>query len=235
ELAHEGENLSFTAAPVRHGDKLYTFPGWRLSPMETVARAAVVVVDTTTDEATIVEDTRSGYVRDGVMGSDGKLYVATEAFGSAAYHLNDENPVPRLLRFDPEKEEFDPDFSVDLGSLFGGAAAGSLIVGPGNQAFLRVLDEEAAPEAPANARVLASAPAWGWVTLTVGDTPSASLIEGAPLSGGSTVPFTLGTRVFTLVFVNNESTSLVELTKDGPSSEEPLSVPGLVFSAVKLR
>lgn len=235
DLAHDGENLSFTAAPVLHGDKLYTFPGWRLSPMETVARAAVVVIDTNTDEATIVEDTRSGYVRDGVLGSDGKLYVATEAFGSAAYHLNTDNPVPRLLRFDPETETFDADFSVDLSSLFDGATAGSLVVGPGNQAFLRVLDAEAAPDAPANARVLASASAWGWATLTLGDDPSAILLEDAELSSGSTVPFTLGTRVFAPVFIGNESTSFVELTKDGPASGEALSIPGLVFSAVKLR
>ncbi len=233
-LAHDGEVLSFTAAPVWKGDKLYTFAAWRAG-LVVSERAAVVVVDTATDTATIVEDTRCGYVRDGVLASDGNLYMATEAFGSAAYHLNGDNPTPCMLRFDTSDDSFDETFNVELSSLFEGDTAGTLVVGPDNQAFLRVLDASAVPEGVDNPRVLASAAVWGWAKLTLGDTPSVTTLTSAALGSGSVLPFQLGDRMFAPLFVDGESTEFLELTKNGPSTDEAITVPGLVFSAVKLK
>jgi hypothetical protein len=233
-LAHEGEVLSFTAAPVWKGDKLYTFAAWRAG-LVVSERVAVVVVDTATDTATIVEDTSCGYVRDGVLASDGKLYLATEAFGSAAHHLNGDNPAPCLLRFDTSDDSFDDTFNVELSSLFGGDTAGTLVVGPDNQAFLRVLDASAVPEGTDNPRVLASAAAWGWAKLTPGDTPMVTKLTSVAPGSGSVLPFKLGQRMFAPLFVDGESTEFLELTEAGPSTDEAITVPGLVFSAVKLK
>jgi hypothetical protein len=233
-LAHAEETLSFTAAPIWKGDKLYTFAAWRKG-LAITPRLAVVVLDTSKDTATIVEDTRCGYVRDGVLKDDGQLYVATEAFGSAAHYLNLTNPAPCLLRFDTEKNEFDATFKVELSSLFSGSSAGSLVVGPGNQAFLRVLDESAIPDGVTNPRVLASAAAWGWAKLTAGDEPEVEVLADAQLGGGSVLPFVLGDRTFAPLFVAGEETQFLELTADGPSTDEAITIPGLVFSAVKLK
>jgi len=232
-LAHEGETLSFTAAPVWKGNKLYTFAAWRKG-LAITPRLAVIVLDTSKDSAKIVEDTRCGYVRDGVLTGD-QLYVATEAFGSAAQYLNAANPVPCLLRFDIKTETFDATFKVELSSLFNGASAGSLVVGPGNQAFLRVLDAKAIPEGVTNPRVLASAPVWGWAKFTPGDSPEVELLKDAALGGGSVLPFVLGDRTFAPLFVAGEETRFMDLTADGPSTDDAITIPGLVFSAVKLR
>jgi hypothetical protein len=233
-LARAEETLSFTAAPIWKGDKLYTFAAWRKG-LAITPQLAVVVLDTRKDTATIVEDTRCGYVRDGVLEDDGQLYVATEAFGSAAEYLNVANPKPCLLRFDTTKNEFDATFKVELASLFDGQSAGTLVVGPGNQAFLRVLDESAIPADVTNPRVLASAAAWGWAKLTPGDEPKVEVLEDAQLGGGSVLPFALGDRLFAPLFVAGAETRFIELTADGPSTDDVITIPGLVFSAVKLK
>jgi hypothetical protein len=232
-LAHEGEVLSFTAAPVRKGSKLYTFAAWRRD-LEIVPRLAVVIVDTEQDTARIVEDTRCGYVRDGVLHDDGYLYLATEAFGSAARYLNTDNPDPCLLRLETDSDSLDRGFQISLAALSGSAAAGSLVVGPGNEAFLRILDETAIPEDVTNPRALASLPVWSWAKLSLGDEPSLEPLD-ADLAGGSVLPVHLGARAFAPVFVAGEETHFVELTKDGPADTPAVVIPGLMFSAVKLR
>jgi hypothetical protein len=232
-FAVENQVLSFTADPIRMGDKLYSFAAWR-EGLAITPRLAVVVVDTTTDQVTIVEDDRCGYVRDGVL-QDGMLYLATEAFGSAAHYLDNANPVPCLLRLDTADDTIDPAFQVELSTLFDGAAAGSLVVGPSNRAFLRVLDASAVPDGVSNPRVLASVPAWQWYKLTPGDEPEVEKIDGAELAGGSVLPFQLGGRRFAPLFIDGEKTRFLELTEDGPSDSEAITIPGLVFSAVKLK
>ena len=234
-LAEAKLTMSFTAAPIWRGEKLYTFVAWRQG-VSIIPRAAVVVIDSKTDAATIVEDTRCGYVRDGVLADDGKIYVATEAFGSAAQFLDIRNPKPCLLRFDLESETFDAEFKVDLSSLFDGRAAGTLLVGPNNQAFLRVLDESAAsPAALVGPRQLASSSAWGWAKFIPGEQPTVEELPTAGLGGGSIVTYGLGGRVFGPRFVEANYTEFAELTADGPAKGAALRIPGLVFSAVKLR
>jgi hypothetical protein len=232
-LAHEGETLSFTAAPVWNAGKLYTFVAWR-KELEVVPRLAVVVVDSRQDTAEIVVDTRCGYVRDGVLGADGYLYVATEAFGSAASYLNQENPEPCLLRFEIESGAFDRNFQWSLSELAGSATAGSLVAGPDGRAFVRVLEESAIAGEVTNPRALASLPVWSWAELTLGSEPELVPLD-ANLGGGSVLPFRLGERVFTPLFIDGEETLLLELVADGPSDETAISIPGLVFSVAKLR
>jgi hypothetical protein len=232
-LAVENQVLSFTAAPVRDGDKLYSFVAWR-EGLAITQRVAVVIVDTKTEQVKIVESDGCGYVRDGVL-SQGMLYMATEAFGSAAHYLDATNPKPCLLRLDTSDDTLDASFNVELASLSDGKSAGSLVVGPDNQAFLRVLDPSAIPEDVTNPRVLAGVAAWDWYKLTPGDEPTVSKVQGASLAGGSVLPFKLGARSFAPLFIAGEETEFLELTKDGPSEAQAITIPGLVFSAVKLR
>ncbi|WP_437971859.1 hypothetical protein WMF04_22315 [Sorangium sp. So ce260] len=226
--------LTFTAAPLRMGDAVISFAGWRNGP-EVPSQAGIVVVDTATDEATVVTDDRCGYVRDGAEGPDGKIYMATEAYGAAVHRLNPDNAAaPCMLRFDLESGKFDPDFHVELGSLFDGDAAGSLIVGTGGEAYLRVLDESAVEiKEDTHPRVLASAAAWRWASVTLGDAPAATLLDAEPTSG-SVVSVSLGGKSFVLQFLGQDSTTFRELGANGPG-EVSLSAPGVVFSAAKLR
>ncbi|WP_437878758.1 hypothetical protein [Sorangium sp. So ce513] len=234
-LVIQDAGLSYSSSPpLRLGDDVITFAGWRLGS-EVPSQAAVVIVDSTTDQATVVTDDRCGYVRDGVVGPDGLIYMATEAYGAAVHRLNPDNAAaPCMLRFDPETRQFDPDFHVELNTLFDGDTAGSIFGGPGGKAFLRVLDESAYEiAADTHPRVLASAPAWRWASVTLGDEPKAEVLDGEP-SGGSVLTVALGDRTFLLEFDGQESTTLRELGDEGPGAAG-VTAPGLAFSAVKLR
>lgn len=235
KLVIQGTILTFSASPVWVNDEqLVNFAGWR-EGAKVPSLAGVVSIDTSTDEATVVTDERCGYVRDGVLADDGYIYVATEAYGASVHRLNDANAAPScLLRFDPSTNEFDADFHIELSDLFDGATAGSLVVGSNHQAFLKVLDEETAGiDEDTHPRVLASAATWRWATLVPGDEPQVELLR-VPADNGSVVVLELGDRRFMALSVGRESTNLVELTDSGPGAAST-SIPGIVFSAVKLR
>jgi len=234
ELVMPDTTLTFTAAPLRRGDEVITFAGLRAGP-EVPSVAAVVVVDSKTDKATIVKDTRCGYVRDGVEADDGKIYMATEAYGASVHRLNPENAAaPCMLRFDPATNQFDPAFHVELNTLFDGKAAGSLLRGPKGEPYLRVLDETAFEIMPdTHPRVLASAPAWKWASVTLGDKPAATVLD-AETNNGSVIPLSLGDRRFVALYQGQDSTKFFEIAASGPTTST-LSSPGLVFSALKLR
>src|SRR5690606_8954674 len=134
--------------PLKNDDEIFVFPGWRSNDNTKILdRATVVVVDTDSDEVTIVDhpDAPCGYVRDGVLADDGYVYLATEAYGATVYQLSDENASPPcLLRFDPDAKAFDEDFYVDLSTLDGvpdGQVAGSLLVDAEHQPYLLVMDD----------------------------------------------------------------------------------------------
>lgn len=237
----EGVTITSSAAPIRNGDQVITFVGLRQSVVPT-APAVVVVLDTEEDSARVVTDDRCGYVRDGVLASDGWVYLATEAYASAYQRINaaDEIAEPCLLRFDPEDMEFDSEFHVELSSVFDGNVAGSMSVANNGSVFLKVLDEALAPITPeSNARVVASAPAWRWASLDVGDAPTGSLMNLPPTSG-SVTPFTLGGRRVVSTNrqaeVNGATITVSDLSAmDTAPSEVMGSVDGLVFSITKLR
>ncbi|KYF79357.1 hypothetical protein BE17_06560 [Sorangium cellulosum] len=234
DLVIPDATLTFTAAPLRVGDAVISFAGWRNGP-EVPSQAGIVVVDTATDKATVVTDDRCGYVRDGAEGPDGKIYMATEAYGAAVHRLNAESAAaPCMLRFDLEAGAFDPDFHVELGSLFDGGAAGSLIRGSGGEAYLRVLDEDAFEiKEDTHPRVLASAAAWRWASVTLGDAPAATVLDDEPTSG-SVVNVWLGGKSLVLQFQGQDTTTFRELGGNGPG-DVSLTAPGVVFSAAKLR
>ncbi len=233
-LVIEGAQLTFSASPVVVGDSVVTFAGWRAGPAVPNV-AGIVAVDTRTDDITVATDERCGYVRDGAVGSDGLVYVATEAYGAAVHRLNGESTnAPCLLRFDPESGEFDRDFHVELPTLFGGASAGSLIRGSRGAVFLRVLDESLFPiTADTSPRLLASAGAWRWASLTLGDQPSVESADMDP-SGGSIIVFDFDGAAYGALFRGRESTTFVAIGPSGLSSAGP-TVDGLVFGAAKLR
>lgn len=227
--------LTFSASPLLlEDDTLVTFAGWRAGPA-VPSQAGVVFVDTATDEATVVLDDRCGYVRDGALGSDGLLYIATEAYGASVHLLNEDNAAPAcLLRIDPETRQFDADFLVELSSLVDGGTAGSLTRGPAGSVFLRVLDETAfAVMDDTSPRLLASVAAWGWASLELGDTPSVTMLN-TPVGGGSVLLLPLGDEPTAALYSGRAATALASLGDNG-LQDATLNTPGLVFSGVRLR
>lgn len=233
ELLFDGELLTFGAVPVRHGDDVLMFPGWRTTDNAKVpARAAVVTVDTKTDDVSVIFDDRCGYVRDGFLADDGYVYMATEAFASAAYYYDDKAAnAPCLIRFDPESGEFDQDFFIDI-SKWGVDSAGTLLVGADNQPYLLGLDADGYT-GMVHPRFLASAAQWHFLRLSLGDEPSVEPLDLAP-TPGSILPAYLGDEVLFPLFSGRDATTLTLWSADGPKDGAE-TITGLAFSTVKLK
>ncbi|WP_225411397.1 MxcI protein [Stigmatella hybrida] len=236
--------LSFSSQPLETANKVIMPLGWRPSTGTTLTRqAGVLVVDPATDSLKFVkknfkETENCGYVRDGVVGADGKIYLSTEAYGAASYRVHKDDPAmlkPCLLRFDPQTDSFDDTFFVDLTTLTNGAAAGSVLQGPGGKTYLRVFDD-ASYGSPVTKdsipRVLASAPAWKWWNIQL-DTLTATPVASLPAAMGSTFLFPAGNRVLFTNFTSNSQTELRELTDE--SGKVATITPGRTFSFLQVR
>lgn len=236
-LAEAGAVATFATHPVRTGNLVLVPVGWRTTAgTGVIKKAGVVVVDSTTDSVKLVTDDSCGYVRDGVLAPDGKVYLATEAFGAAVHRVAPgNNPAPCLLKFDPQTQSFDTDFYKDLNSLTNGSATGSLLAGPPGTAYVRVLDEGVYTVAPdASPRAVASAQAWTWWQLRF-DTLTATKVGTLPASTGSSFLYSVAdNRVLFTEFTNSSSqTNLRDLSSQ--SGAVAMSTQGLVFSFLQLR
>jgi hypothetical protein len=227
--------LTFTSTlAVRDGSRILIPAGWRSSNnQKVISEAAVVVLDTTTDTVNIVRDTRCGYVRDAVKAADGKVYLATEAWGSSVFRLNpDFAPKPCLLRLKADLSGFDEAYYKELNS-FANAPTGSLMQSKDGKVYTRVLDEAKAGIGPmTSARALASLPVWKWAEVTLGDAPTVTLVADAPYSTGSLIVFDTRDRRF-LAEIKEQGTDLLDLTIG--IGAVAISTTGYTFAAVQLQ
>ncbi|WP_338866166.1 hypothetical protein [Myxococcus stipitatus] len=237
-LTIAGAVSTFASLPVRTANKILIPVGWRpSSSVGITSKAGVIVVNPENDAITLVTDDRCGYVRDGVVGPDGQVYLATEAYGAAVFRTAGiaAAPEPCLLRFDAQTQAFDKTFLRALGSLTNGKATGSLLPGPSGTAYLRVLDDtHPSLREGMHPRAMASAPAWKFWQLNL-STFAATEVSTLPASTGSTFLFDAADdRVLFTEFTNNSSvTNVRELTDK--SGKLVFTTQGLVFSFLQLR
>ncbi|MDC0707458.1 MxcI protein [Stigmatella sp. ncwal1] len=236
--------MSFSSQPLEVANQVIIPLGWRPSTGTTLTKqAGVLVVNPANDslkfvKKTFKENEGCGYVRDGVVGADGKIYLSTEAYGAASYRVHRDDPTmlkPCLLRFDPQTGAFDDNFFVDLTTLTNGVAAGSVLQGPGGKTYLRVFDD-AAYGSPVTKdsvpRVLASAVAWKWWNIKL-DTLTATPVDTLPAAMGSTFLFPANDRLLFTNFTSNSQTELRELTDE--SGKVATVTPGRTFSFLQVR
>ena len=237
ELTIAGSSTTFASNPIRVGTKVLMPVGWRAGAAVT-KQAGIIVVDTANDSAVLVKDDRCGYVRDGIVGTDNKVYLATEAYGAAEKRVSGTNssvPTPCMLKFDPATNTYDANYFKDLGTLTNGGATGSLLAGPNGTGYLRVLDETVYPVAvDTNARVLASAVAWKWWKIDPAAGTNATLVDTLPASTGSSFLYEMNGRTVFSEFTNNSGTTnyreLTDLTGNLVATHQ-----GLSFSFLQLR
>lgn len=239
DMAINGAILTFASNPLRVGNKVLMPLGWRPSAgIGITKQAGIIVVDTTNDSAVVVRDDRCGYVRDGIVGTDGQVYLATEAYGAAVKRVSGSNPdvpTPCLLKFDPATGKYDATFFKELGSLTNDGATGSLLAGPNGTGYLRVLDETVYAVAEGtHPRVIASAVAWKWWKLDPASGAKATLVDTLPASTGSSFLFQADDRTLFTEFTNGGSnTNFRELTD--LSGKLVATHEGLSFSFLQLR
>ncbi|RKH22153.1 MxcI protein [Corallococcus praedator] len=226
--------LAFSGAVVHVGSQLIMPVGWRpVSGVGITKKAGVVSIDTATDAATIATDDRCGYTHDAALGLDGKVYVATEAYGAAVYRVAPDAPEPCLLKFDPQTRAFDATFYRSLADLVGGGTAGALIPGAPGTAYVRVLDENIAPVTEGtHPRTMASGTGWQWWELKL-DTLTATRKTDFPSTSGSVFLFESENQtLYTEFGAGAASTTLHVLGENGKPT---LTTQGLSFSFVQLR
>ncbi|MCP3099473.1 hypothetical protein LZ198_11385 [Myxococcus sp. K15C18031901] len=238
-LTIEGAVNTFASMPVRVGTKIIVPIGWRPSAGTGITKqAGVVVIDTTNDSAVVVKDAgeRCGYVRDGVVGPDGQVYLATEAYGAAVFRTAPSTtPVPCLLRFNPSTSAFDADFHHDLADLTNGKATGSLLAGPSGTAYLRVLDETTYTVVDGtHPRTIASAQAWKFWQLDL-STIKATEVSSLPASTGSSFLYSVeDDKVLFSEFTNGSTQTNFRYLSD-KSGTVAFNTQGLAFSFLQLR
>jgi hypothetical protein len=234
--------LTFSSAlPARKDGKLAFAAGWRAGmppALSVVPRVALIVLDTNADTASIVEFAGvdafpCGYVRDVVEGPEGRIYLATEAWGSAQHKVAPTTaPKPCLLRTNTAWTEFDATFTKELNAI-GGGVTGSLTKSRDGKVYTRVLDEVAAGDISMTpARVLSSQAAWAWAELTLGDNPTATKVSGAALGGGSLVIFDLLDKRYASD-VQDTTSNLIDISNGIVGTTA--STAGLTFSIAQLR
>ena len=239
EMTIAGTVLTFASNPIRVGTKVLMPLGWRpASGIGITKKAGIIVLDTANDTAVLATDDRCGYVRDGVVGADGQVYLATEAYGAAVKRTaqSDVNvPTPCLLKFDPATAKYDAAFYKELGALTNGGATGSLLQGPAGSGYLRVLDETVYPvQAGTHPRVIASAVAWRWWKLDLANVTQATLVDTLPASTGSSFLFQADNRTLFTEFTNGgTNTNFRELSD--LSGKLVATHSGLSFSFLQLR
>ncbi|MDI1442556.1 hypothetical protein [Polyangium sp. 6x1] len=227
--------VAFSGAAIQLENQLLMPVGWRpVSGVGITPKAGVVSIDTATDVATIATDDRCGYTHDAAVGADGKVYIATEAYGAAVRRVVGEDaPAPCLLRFDPQTRAFDSSFYRTLEELVGGGTAGTLIPGPEGLAYVRVLDETIAPVLEGtHPRTIASGTGWQWWELSL-DTMTATHKASFPATSGSVFLFESQNRtLYTEFGAGAASTTLHVLEENGKPT---VTTEGLSFSFLQLR
>ncbi|MGC4067120.1 MAG: hypothetical protein QM784_21265 [Polyangiaceae bacterium] len=235
-LVLENQVMSFGPAPLRIDETIVVPVGWRGPQGTTVPkRTGVVVLDTKTDQVTLASDERCGYARDVARGADGFVYLATDAFASAVHRISETSaPKPCLLRFDLSQKRYDPNFYYALDTLVEGRTAGSLLSTTSGKTFLRVLDEDRVEiESDTVPRMLASANAWAYHQIELGETPHTTRVESDVRSGGSLLPFALSDKTFVPEF-SGQTTTVLRDVSSGPGGRG-LESSGLIFSIAELR
>ncbi|MDC3960474.1 MxcI protein [Polyangium jinanense] len=235
ELVTPDTVMAFSGAAIRLDDQILMPVGWRpVSGVGITPKAGVVSIDTATDVATIATDERCGYTHDAAVGPNGKVYLATEAYGAAVRRVVGEDaPAPCLLKFDPHTRTFDQGFYRTLEELVGGGTAGTLVPGPEGTAYVRVLDETVAPVLEGtHPRTIASGTGWQWWELKL-DTMTATRKDSFPATSGSVFLFESQNHTLYTEFGAGAASTTLRVLED--NGKPTVTTEGLSFSFLQLR
>lgn len=200
--------------------------------------AAVLVIDTRTDELVeTLTDERCGSTTH-ILEDDGDLYVTSSVLAATFHaHGTEGYPAPCMLRIPAGEQRFDPDFHIDLAGLTDGRDAGHLVRGEGRDAFILalhtdLLDEEIGPNTELWAPYEASA--WRWWRIELGSDAPGSVLEDVEPGSAAVQVLSAGGRDY-IALANIEEGSSILLTPDAAGELKPgLRMGGLPYGLIKL-
>ena len=197
----------------------------------------VAFIDKATDEVTITEDDRCGFMTNVVLTPSGDLYLGSDAWaGAQQFTLPDVNPAPCMLRIRAGERQFDPDFRVFFSDVAEEAISGSLIGGSGNVAYMLSYDRSVVDPSGLTDLELLAVESWRTYRVTLGDTVSPAVeVEELPVRSGSVFPITVGGEIYDAVTsAGFGETTLFRTTVDG-LPERALTADGFLVGIVRLR
>jgi hypothetical protein len=200
--------------------------------------STLVVLDVESDRLErVVRDERCGGLWDSVLDTRGDLYLATGVWDAAQNRtLGDAvSGKPCLLRVKAGQTEFDPDYFVEMSTLAVGQAAGALVAGVGDQAFIKVLDETGLGViGPASFEEVWAGAHWQWWRVQLGGAGAAEASDALPLSAAASGMLSVDGKAF----VRNTTADFAETTLLDMSGTEPraeLTLRGFPYGIVRVR
>lgn len=239
-LFEEGHTLALNFLD-RHGDDLLLSVRYWVNDEYAAKLTRVAIIDTTTDEVSIIEDTRCGNVAFHATDSQNNLYLASHAFQAAALAVGaagDPAAPACILRIRNGAKAFDPDYFVDMTELAGGPAA-VLMQGPGDTAYILVYAGD--PLTEENYFRAHRSDVWELHAITLGDAApqGTTKVEGLPLQSGYGSAFLAdigGEQVPYVISVDGAFEDGAYFDASNPSSfTRALDVPGFPGRAIRLR
>jgi len=236
----DGYMLEFGEAVLR-GQLLFVSAQYRTEEDLEAGQALTLVIDTDADALVdVVTDDRCGGTIEIAPASDGTLYFASDALSASLHALGrpEDYPAPCILRIAPGQQRFDPDFYVSIPDLVEGRAAGRLIVGEGDQAYVLALHEELLDE-PLGPETDLFAPwessAWQWWQITLGQSEPGVPAEGAPIGSAASRVLRAGGREF-IAHASFETGMATLLVPQADGSLQPgLELTGYPYGLLELR
>jgi hypothetical protein len=200
--------------------------------------STLISLDTKNDRVTrVVREERCGGLWDSVKDAKGDVYFATGVWDATQNRVlgSDVAAAPCLLRVKAGDSGFDPDYTVDPASI-GGYAAGGLVSGGGNAAYIKVLDETALPPIRAeDFNAVWSGAVWQWWRFELGSSRVATPVTSLPLSNGGGGELSVDGKTYVRnTDADFSRTTLLDMSADGDPIEQ-LSLRGYPYGIVRVR
>jgi hypothetical protein len=228
----------FEADPTFRGDELLVLVTHSTEDDVDAPYSSLITIDTVNDRVTnIVREERCGGLWESVKDSKGDIYFSTGTWDAAENRVFGTRiaTAPCIVRVKAGESEFDPDFFLDSASI-GGSAAGGMVTGGGDVAYIKVLDETVLPPIDEeDFDAVWGGENWQWWRLQLGSSSAAQPITSLPLSNGGGGELIVEGRSYVRnASADFSSTTLLDM---GASAEpaEGLTLRGYPYGIVRVR
>ena len=182
-----GWTTYFGYIPMRRGNQL-VFNAYYYDETFSMALkdTTVAMIDTETDAATVIEDTRCGGLSNSMIAPSGDIYFGSDPYWGALNRIGGDTASPTgcLLRIKAGANAFDDTFFINVKDVTGGQPGGGIVPGPAGSAYLRAFDETLYPvNATTAATDVLGAAAWVWWRFDLTNPSTAVKVDIAPGAG----------------------------------------------------